>query len=225
MQISITGEINTFDSLVTVQSQYSASPHILNLVTSFWQNIDPKNDTQLIYDKMVNIETAQGYGLDVWGRILAMPRGYVNVDSDTKYLGFKTSITNTRLGTMNESPFYSDSHGRELLSDSAYRKYLMIKAGINIGNSTLASLNKMLFDLFPEVDIKILHVDTMVLRLVILGAMPESDKNALLNLPWLPAGVGLELYQVITPTFGFNGSGLYNFNNSTFATCDLKAAS
>lgn len=48
--------------------------------------------------------------------------------------------------------------------------------------------------------------------------MSESDKAALDNLPWLPAGVGLEMYQVITPTFGFAGTGLQNFCNGTFAT-------
>ena len=43
-------------------------------------------------------------------------------------------------------------------------------------------------------------------------------RAALDNLPWLPAGVGLEMYQVITPTFGFAGTGLQNFDNGTFAT-------
>ena len=72
--------------------------------------------------------------------------------------------------------------------------------------------------LFPDADIQILHTGTMVLRVLILSPLSESDKAALDNLPWLPAGVGLEMYQVITPTFGFAGTGLQNFTNGTFAT-------
>ena len=58
----------------------------------------------------------------------------------------------------------------------------------------------------------------MVLRVLILSPLSESDKAALDNLPWLPAGVGLEMYQVITPTFGFAGTGLQHFCIGTFAT-------
>ena len=70
----------------------------------------------------------------------------------------------------------------------------------------------------PDADIQILHTGTMVLRVLILSPLSESDKAALDNLPWLPAGVGLEMYQVITPTFGFAGTELQNFCNGTFAT-------
>jgi hypothetical protein len=89
---------------------------------------------------------------------------------------------------------------------------------INIGTGTLASINAMLNFMFPKAKICCIHVDTMVLRLVIQTKISAADKVALLQLPWLPAGVGLELYQVVTPTFGFNGSGLMPFNQGTFAT-------
>lgn len=204
----------------TVQSQYAASPHIRALVDSFWEAINPEADINEIYKKMVNPETAEGFGLDVWGRIVAIGREYIALDESTKYLGFNppAGVTNPRLNSLNNAPFYRPVDGKVRLADNAYRTYIFIKAMINIGTGTLASINAMLNFMFPSAKICCIHVDTMVLRLVIQTRISAADKTALLQLPWLPAGVGLELYQVITPTFGFNGSGLMPFNQGTFAT-------
>lgn len=214
------GQKTDFYIDATVQSQYAASPTIRKLVDAFWQCIDPEADIKLIYDNMINPDTAIGVGLDVWGRIVAIGREYVAIGDDTEYLGFTPleGIENDRLNTFDNAPFYAPVDGKVRLNDTAYRTYIFIKAMINIGDSSLASLNHMCKVLFPDADIQILHVDTMVLRVLIQTKMSSADKTALLSLPWLPAGVGLEMYQVITPTFGFDGSGLQPFNQGTFAT-------
>lgn len=204
----------------TVQSQYAASPHVRALVDSFWEAINPEADINEIYKKMVDPETAEGFGLDVWGQIVAIGREFIAVDEQYKYLGFNPppGMPNPRLNSFNNAPFYRPVTGKVHLADDAYRTYIFIKAMINIGDSTLASINKMLAFMFPDTEISCLHVDTMILRLLVKGKISAASKQALLNLPWLPAGVGLQLYQVITPTFGFNGSGLEPFNCGTFAT-------
>ncbi len=211
---------DTFHIDATVQSQYAASPHIRALVDSFWKAINPEADINEIYEKMVNPETAEGFGLDVWGRIVAIGREYIALDEGTEYLGFNppAGVTNPRLNSLNNAPFYRPVDGKVRLADNAYRTYIFIKAMINIGTGTLASLNEMLAFMFPNTKICCIHVDTMVLRLVIQTRISAADKTALLQLSWLPAGVGLELYQVVNPTFGFNGSGLMPFNQGTFAT-------
>lgn len=204
----------------TVQSQYAASPHIRALVDSFWEAINPDADIESIYQNMVDPDTAVGFGLDVWGRIVAIGREYIALDESTKYLGFNPppGMPNPRLNSFNNAPFYRPVDGKVRLADNAYRTYIFIKAMINIGTGTLASINKMLALMFPDTEISCLHVDTMILRLLVKGKISAASKQALLKLPWLPAGVGLQLYQVITPTFGFNGSGLEPFNCGTFAT-------
>lgn len=208
----------------TVQSQYAASPHIRALVDSFWEAIDPGADIESIYQNMVNVDTAVGFGLDVWGRLVAIGREYVAADEENIYLGFNPpeGVPNDRIDTFGNAPFYKAINGKVRLSDNAYRTYILIKAMINIGDSTLSSINLMLKELLPNSDIFCIHVDTMVLRIVVRSKITEADKQALFNLPWLPAGVGLELYQVITPTFGFNGSALEPFNQGTFATYYLQ---
>lgn len=204
----------------TVQSQYAASPHIRALVDSFWKAINPEADINEIYKNMVDPDTAVGFGLDVWGRIVAIGREYIALGENTKYLGFNppADVTNPRLDSLNNAPFYRPVNGKVRLADTAYRTYIFIKALINISDGTLARINKMLVFMFPNTKICCIHVDAMVLRLVIQTRISAADKTALLQLPWLPAGVGLELYQVVTPTFGFNGSGLMPFNQGTFAT-------
>ena len=211
---------DTWDIAETVQSQYATSKRMRAVIDAFWQAINPKSDIDLLYKKLVNPRTAEGYGLDVWGRIVAIGRSYLAVDDDTPYFGFDPpeGVKNERLNSFGNAPFYKTIYGKVELADPMFRTYVFLKALINISNSSLAGLNRMVKLLFPDADIQILHTGTMVLRVLILSPLSESDKAALDNLPWLPAGVGLEMYQVITPTFGFAGTGLQNFNNGTFAT-------
>lgn len=207
----------------TIQSQYAASPHIMALVQSFWDCINPDADIESIYNNMVNVDTAVGFGLDVWGRIVAIGREYASKDVTSPYWGYATppGVINSRMRNFNNAPFYKQITGKVRLSDQAYRTYIFLKAMINIGDSSLASLNRMIHTLFPSVQISLLHVDTMVLRLLIQDEIAQSDLDALLNLPWLPAGVGLEVYQVITPTWGLEGSGLETLDNGTFTLNDI----
>ena len=211
---------DTWDIAETVQSQYATSKRMRAVIDAFWQAINPKSDIDLLYKKLVNPRTAEGWGLDVWGRIVAIGRSFLAVDDDTPYFGFDPpeGVKNERLNSFNNAPFYKAIYGKVELADTMYRTYVFLKALINISNSSLAGLNRMVKLLFPDADIQILHTGTMVLRVLILSPLSESDKAALDNLPWLPAGVGLEMYQVVTPTFGFAGTELQNFNNGTFAT-------
>lgn len=211
---------DTWDIAETVQSQYATSKRMRAVIDAFWQAINPKSDIDLLYRKLVNPRTAEGWGLDIWGRIVAIGRSYLAVEDDTPYFGFDPpeGVKNERLNSFGNAPFYKQIMGKVRLADTMFRTYVFLKALINISNSSLASLNQAVKLLFPDADIQILHTGTMVLRVLVLSPLSESDKAALDNLSWIPAGVGLEMYQVVTPTFGFAGTGLKNFNNGTFAT-------
>ena len=211
---------DTWDIAETVQSQYATSKRMRAVIDAFWQAINPKSDIDLLYKKLVNPRTAEGWGLDVWGRIVAIGRSYLAVEDDNPYFGFDPpeGVKNERLNSFGNAPFYKQIMGKVRLADTMFRTYVFLKALINISNSSLASLNQAVKLLFPDADIQILHTGTMVLRVLVLSPLSESDKAALDNLSWIPAGVGLEMYQVVTPTFGFAGTGLKNFNNGTFAT-------
>lgn len=210
----------SFDIDETIQSQYAASPTITALARAIWKVINPADDIELFYSKMFNPDTAEGVGLDIWGRIVAIPREYTAVDTESAYFAFNPSVgaINSRAAPFNQAPFYSEITGKVRLNDNAYRVYIYLKALINIGTSSLGDLNRALKTLLPECNVMVEHVDTMTVRLVILNGINEYAKVALLSIPWLPAGVQLQLYEITTPTFGFAGSGLQPFNNGTFAT-------
>lgn len=211
--------MSNFDINETVQSQYAASPHITNLVNAFWDALNPDADIELFYNKVFNLDTAEGMGLDVWGRIVAIGREYLTTDTTNPYWGYKLpEIVDERVQNFGNAPYYKKINGTVKLTDTAYRLYIFLKAMINIGDGTLASLNKMIKYLFPTDTVYVIHTDTMVLRLVVESPISQADLDALLNLPWLPAGVNLEEYRIITPTWGLEGQDLAVLDEGNFAT-------
>lgn len=184
-----------------VLSQYSASPTITQILKDFRDNIDPQADINLFMEKMMDIETAAGFGLDVWGNILNIGR------------------TVTVNGTA------------RTLTDAQYRKLLMYKALANITDSSLASLNKMLPLLFDDASFIVKNVivegtsgtqkynqQPMRVRYTIDGDLSETDAAlfAVGGALSLSAGVGWSLVAAVGKVFGFDGSGLQPFDRGTF---------
>jgi hypothetical protein len=58
----------------TIISQYGNSPTILGLIEKLNLAIDPDADLDAFYAWIFNVETAQGFGLDIWGRIVGVNR-------------------------------------------------------------------------------------------------------------------------------------------------------
>ena len=46
---------DNFSIDVTIQSQYSDSPHIKSVIHSYYDFVSPQKDIDLIYDKMINL--------------------------------------------------------------------------------------------------------------------------------------------------------------------------
>ena len=96
-----------------------------------------------------NVDTAQGYGLDVWGRIVGVSRT-LNVVSPGDYFGFQEALPGSQ--PFNQSPFYI---GTPLttnyeLSDSAFRVLIFAKALSNICDGSIPAINQILMKLFPN---------------------------------------------------------------------------
>lgn len=191
----------------TIQSQYACSPKIMALAQGFADLIDPEADLQLFYDKVFNIDTAQGVGLDIWGRIIGLPRTAEMVTKHgVKYFGFDSKAAPNATGFDND-PFY---HGAEQvkfeLSDEAYRLFLKTKAMANISTGSLADLNRMLQELLPGREVAITRTGPMCLKLVCSGELTDYERNMLLqgDLPPIPSGVTLEVELNDAKYFGFN---------------------
>ena len=207
-------------NLETIQSQYGASPHIRGIVAAFAQSIDPNADVNLFYNKIFNLDTAQGVGLDIWGLIVGAPR-YMEIEPQN-YFGFDGSF----LMPFGLGPFYETDHLSNYyrLTDSAYRRLIYYKALANISDETAESQNRLLQNLFAdEVEagntLFIVPAGTMKIRAVFEFMLQPIDlamfrAYGLLN---RGAGVGWEYYQIAPEeTFGFSGSGLQPFNQGIF---------
>jgi hypothetical protein len=116
----------------TIISQYSSAATIVQLVQSIDQCVDPRADIEAFYSTVWDVATAQGFGLDIWGRIVGVDRA-VNVPADTPNPGG-----------------YPWTPGPYIMDDYEYRSVIMIKAMVNIMSCTAQALNRMLSMLFES---------------------------------------------------------------------------
>ena len=58
----------------TIISQYANSATIVQLVQNMNTYLDPRADFDNFFDYVWNVESAQGFGLDIWGRIVGISR-------------------------------------------------------------------------------------------------------------------------------------------------------
>ncbi len=153
--VSPIGTISPFVFWVTVISQYANSPRLMALIQNFDANIDQTQNFDMFYDLIWNVATAQGVGLDIWGRIVGVSR-VIQLTATAKYFGFEEAGT----GNANSYPFGPGGIGafysgipntsNYALSDSAFRILIYAKALSNISDGSIKSINNILATLFPN---------------------------------------------------------------------------
>lgn len=147
--VSPIGDISPFDFWSTVISQFANSTVVIRLIENFDSYVDQTVNLGNFFDMIWNIDTAQGYGLDVWGRIIGVTRT-LHIVFDAEYFGFKEALPGSN--GFGQQPFFA---GNPLtsnfnLSDNAYRVLLFAKALANISDGSVKSINQLLINLFPN---------------------------------------------------------------------------
>lgn len=191
-----------------ILSQYAASPTINELLRTLREELSPRPDYLLLYQKIVDVASAEGMGLDVWGRIVAISRTIAD------------PLTGVSL----------------TLDDERYRRLLMYKALSNINESTIHALTTLINILFPKVrGGAVINIEdyrrhangsyynakggVMKIRWVFLDFFDNIDLAVFRAAGQLNrgAGVGWSLY-AIDPgaVFGFAGQELQPFNQGIF---------
>ncbi len=132
----------------TIISQYSNSPTLVQLIHNLDDYIDPRTDIDTFYSFVWNVDTAQGFGLDIWGRIVGVGRELNLILND--YFGFKEGTPG--VFPFNEAPFYNGAGLTSVftLADDAYRKLILTKALFNIVSTNAPSVNQLLQNLFSD---------------------------------------------------------------------------
>lgn len=149
--VSAIGGVPQFDVWDTIIDEYANSPILCQLLTDFFQYVNQFANVDAFFDLVMNVDTAQGYGLDVWGRIVGVSR-IITVSAQT-FLGFATQApTVDTFGPGGQSPFYSGTPATNnfALSDAAFRTLIFAKALANISDGSVASINQLLLNLFPN---------------------------------------------------------------------------
>lgn len=136
-----------FDIEQTIISQYGATSTIGQLCRNMGTYIDPATDFNTFYDFVWNVDTAKGFGLDIWGRIVDVGRT-VTITTTTENFGFKEALPGST--PFNDQPFYNGESTIQtyILEDEQYRKLILSKALRNIADCSAPSINRLLNNLF-----------------------------------------------------------------------------
>lgn len=200
----------------TLLTQYANSPVIVGLLEGLNEAIDPSINIEAFYDTVFNLSTAEGYGLDIWGRIVGVNRNVPYAVGSDPLFGFN----GTGFKPFNVAPFNGSGSGFSAyqLPDDKFRQLIIIKAYSNILYATAPNINKFLYYIFKK-----------LCYYSVLGGMhaqyifefsPDAFERLIifyLNILPVPCGVSVEYKITATgETFGFNGSGLQPFNQGVF---------
>lgn len=197
----------------TIISQYANSPIICALIERMNEWIDPRADIEQFYDMVFNVSTAQGFGLDIWGRIVGIGRKF---DIREKRQSFGYQVPTGDYLPFGQEAFTDDEATTTVykLADDAYRSLIMLKAMSNILYATAKNINQLLINLFGSRGrAYYLTLGQMHARYVFEFELTPFEQ-ALIQTDLLPrpSGVLIDFYQVIVPqTFGFSGSSFQPF--------------
>ena len=213
------------DPKQTIISQYANSSVILQLLADWNIDIDPRPNLQDFITKVWNISTAEGYGLDMWGRRVGVTRTISVPDLTVTYFGFSEGGGYQPFG---QAPFYDGYQASTQvdLSDDDYRTLLLAKALANISNCSAPVINLILYNLFlapgrPYEGRKayVIDVGSMEMQYFFGFVLSPTDLALLINSGAIQRPVGvLSFILSIDPNhcFGFAGTGLQPFGQGTF---------
>jgi hypothetical protein len=135
----------------TLISQYGTSSVIAQLVQNMGQYFDQYTNWENFYNFVWNVNTAQGFGLDIWGTIVGVSR-LLHVPNSGLTFGFQDSSSPSDVTPFNVGPFNSIgsvSTQSYVLPDAGYRTLILTKALSNISAMSAPSINQLLQNLFP----------------------------------------------------------------------------
>lgn len=147
--VSPVGTIPAFNWWATVISQYANSGVLTTLLGNWFDALDQTEDLDEFYDLIWNVATSQGYGLDVWGRIVGVTRNLQVATLPIGFLGFEEAGNSSQ--SFGFGVWYSGSGSSTgfSLEDPDFRTLIFAKALSNISDGSNASINQILLALFP----------------------------------------------------------------------------
>lgn len=185
----------------TIISQYANSPTINQLIESMNDYIDPRASLQAFRELVWDIDSASGYGLDIWGKIVGVKRALVILPGK-QFIGFNEAIS---YQPFNQALFYDGGlNYQHQLPDDEYRTLIKIKALSNISATNVPALNLLLRQLFPGHACWVLDTGDMKITYVFEFSLSTKEYEILTQSGVMPkpAGVQVSILQ-LADLFGF----------------------
>ena len=173
--------------------QYNNAPALNSLMQSkqAWYDVNHNNFWNDYINNVLNIATANEYGLSVWGAILQVPRTYiVNGVEETVDIEMYRNIIRARMLLLRTRATVPDIN------------YFLKKIFGKYGNAYVIDNNNM--SITYHFNFSLSNLQVAIMQSVIL--LPR------------PAGVKLVIVAAGNNVFGFNGSGAYPFDQAPFAS-------
>jgi hypothetical protein len=194
----------------TIISQYSNSPTILALIQNMNEYIDPGADIDNFYNFVWNVDSAVGFGLDIWGRIVNIGR-QLTIPAAPDYFGFAQQ--EACANPLGQAPFWNSAISATQtyrLSDLAYRRLILAKALANITATTVPALNQLLSNFFLNRGrCYVNDLGNMQMRYTFEFAMTAYEYAIIMESGVFPRPAGVEqlVFIGIVPLFGFSQGG------------------
>jgi hypothetical protein len=167
----------------TICSQYGNSPTILALIESFNAAVDPAPDLDAFLTHVWQVETAQGFGLDIWGRIVGVSRI------------IPAGVSGWVLDTT-------------LLTDAQFLELILLKALANISRADSPAINTLLLNWMSDRGRAYVNdLGNMEIRYMFEFALEPFEMYIITRsgIFLRPAGVGGWMVNTPLPVFGFSG--------------------
>lgn len=173
--------------------QYNNAAALINLIDAKqnWFNINQTEFWNNWVNNVLNIKTANDYGLSIWGALLQVPRTY-NINGD--------EIT---------------------LTTNQYRTVLLARLKLLNTRATVPEINKLLKFLFGQYGkAYVIDNYDMTITYHFNFNLSDLQIAVLQNVSLLPRPAGVQAVIIASDNFvfGFNGSGAQPFDNAPFAT-------
>lgn len=178
----------------TILSQYANSPILMRLIGELTDAIDPSANVEQFYNLVMNLRTAKGFGLDVWGRIVGIDRHIGISGSQGECFGFADGFY-----PFNNRPFFAGNNKKSGISDNAYRHLIIVKALANIIYATAPNINKLLKIAFNGRRCYYLLSGPMQAQYVFEFKLSVIERFIVRNMNILPhpCGVNVDIVEVV----------------------------
>lgn len=180
-----------------------------------WYDVNQTEFWQDWFTNVFDLDTANGFGLAVWARILNVPL-QVRVEADVARSAFGFGVHHKNF---NNGSFARGQSGDIALSIEQQRLVLKLRYFQLISRGAVPEINEWLASLFADQgSVFVIDPNDMTFVTYFFRFQPDSDLQFILEkydlLP-RPAGVGVRYQVQVRPAFGFGANHL-NFSNGNF---------